>query len=130
MIVINNKWVTIYLILFLSSIQFGCSTNQSLPEKTGLLKPVKGYTGDLIGAEVKRVKLIPDENVVEIVVSIPQHLDEIETVNIIDKEGQQIKAAKPFEFSKDADGEANGIMIYLDKSRRLPFRLKFNAEQP
>ena len=101
-----------------------------LTEKTGLLQPVEGYTGELIGAEVTSVSPMPDNNMVEIIVSVPQPLDDIETVNIVNKEGKKIKSAKSFEFSKDADGESNGVIIYLEKSRRLPFRLKFNVEQP
>ena len=130
MILVNNRKVLIYLLLLLNSIQLGCSLNRPAPKKTGLLQPVEGYTGELIGAEVTSVSPVPDNNMVEIVVSVPQPLDDIETVNIVNKEGKKIKSAKSFEFSKDADGEPNGVIIYLEKSRRLPFRLKFNVEQP
>ena len=130
MILVNNRKVLIYLLLLLNSIQLGCSLTRSAPEKTGLLQPVEGYTGELIGAEVTSVSPVPDNNMVEIVVSVAQPLDDVETVNIVNKEGKKIKPAKSFEFSKDADGEPNGVIIYLEKSRRLPFRLKFNVEQP
>ena len=126
----KNTWVSIGLFFLLSSVQLGCSLNQPAPEKTGLLQPVEGYTGELIGAEVTSISPMPDNNMVEIVVSVPQPLDDVETVNIVNKEGKTIKPAKSFEFSKDADGESNGVIIYLEKSRRLPFRLKFNVEQP
>ena len=46
----KNTWVSIGLFCLLSSIQLGCSINRAAPEKTGLLQPVEGYTGQLIGA--------------------------------------------------------------------------------
>jgi len=121
----KNCHLSIMLVTLLAS----CVTTTSPPQKTGLLKPEKGYSGDLIGAEIKHIKLDPKDNITEITVLIPRDLDTIETVNVVDKDGKIIKTAKPYELSKDLDGDPNGVIIYLENSRRLPFRLHFNSEQ-
>ena len=126
----SNTRACFSLVAFIfSCVQLSCATDFSAPEKTGLLQPTEGYTGELIGAEVTRISPVPNENVVKIVVSVPQNPNEIETVDVVDEQGKKIDAAKPFEFSKDADGQPNGVIIYLTKKRQLPFLLNFNAAQ-
>ena len=125
-----NTRIFIGLFCFASCVQLSCIANNPVPKKTAMLKPIEGYTGELIGAEVTQVNPMPDENMVEIVVEVPQDLNDVESVNIVDQQDKKVETAKSFEFSKDADGEPNGVIIYLKKSRRLPFRLKFSTEQP
>ena len=114
-----------FMLLFLLA---SCTTTKA-PEKTGLLKPEVGYTGDLIGAEIKAIKQDPDENVTMITVLIPENPEAIETVRVVDKDGNRINTVKAYEFSKDAEGQPNGIIIYLSKPLKFAFRLQFNDEQ-
>lgn len=108
----------------------GCaSAGTSTPEQTDLLLPETGYKGGLIGAQVEQVNKLPEEGTTEIIVLIPGAPISIETVRVIDKDGKPIKTTKPYSLSKDADGESNGVIIYLDTHRQLPFRLQFNSEQ-
>jgi hypothetical protein len=124
----NSRRILIISLLSVVVVAAGCTWAKSAPEKTDLLKPKVGYTGELIGAEVQRVTPMATEGIIEIVVLIPENSEKIETVTIINKEGKKIKPAKQFEFSKDAEGNPNGVILYLAKPRRLPFRLRFNNE--
>ena len=114
-----------FMLLFLLA---SCATTKA-PEKTGLLRPEAGYTGDLLGAEIKAIKQDPDENITTITVLIPENPEAIETVRVVDKDGNRINTVKAYEFSKDADGQPNGLIIYLAKPRKLPFRLRLKDEQ-
>lgn len=64
-----------------------------------------------------------------ITVLIPEDPEAIETVRVVGKDGNRIKTAKIYEFSKDAEGNSNGLIVYLTKPRMLPFSLQFNDEQ-
>ncbi len=106
-----------------------CASTRSAPTQTDFLEPEVGYTGALIGAEIERITPLPEEGIVEIVISVPGAVEKIHSVSLVDKKGKKIQTAKPFEFNKNADGQPDGITIYLHKKRILPFRLKFNAQE-
>ncbi|WP_101756696.1 hypothetical protein [Oceanicoccus sp. KOV_DT_Chl] len=95
-------------------------------EKTGLLIPQAGYVGNEVGATVKQVSYDNDNQLTEIIVLVPQTEQQLHTIKIKDANEKTIKQAKPYSVQKNIDGEATGVILYINKQQTLPFRLYFS----
>lgn len=97
------------------------------PKQTGMLKPEQGYTGDVIGAKVLSVKPA-GERLQAVEVGLPD-IGSVNSVRVTDAEGNTVTQGRDFEYINDTERGRNGVIIYLDKKHKVPFRLNFN-DQP
>lgn len=108
------------------------------PAETGWLELVKGYRGDVMGAEVREVEAEPGEEGQgqKLVIAIPKasmaHPNEIEEVRVV---GQAPKKSKPllddFEYRwvENYDDDYYGLLIYYKEGTEVPIRLYMHSRE-
>ena len=100
--------------------------------ETGDLDLKEGFTDPTSGVKVEKVVITGTDEIQEITVSVPQSAGSIEEVVVTaprEKSLTTVIQKKRFELLKDYEHDRYGLVIYLDKSQKLPLRLYFNNPQ-
>ena len=100
--------------------------------ETGDLDLKEGFTDPTSGVKVEKVVITGKDEIQEITVSVPQSAGSIEEVVVTaprEKSRTTVIQKKRFELLKDYEHDRYGLVIYLDKSQKLPLRLYFNNPQ-
>jgi len=92
--------------------------------RTGVLKAVPGSTGDVFGSEVERVRVLSDETIQAIDISVPVPPEQVDQVEVISSSGNEVTQLKDAVIEPAANSGGSDITIYLPRSRKLQFRLK------
>ena len=90
--------------------------------ETSLLRPVPGYTGDALGAEVVGVSEDEDLQIIEL--SIPIDPEQVDRVTVTGTDGRPLEIRRPIEIMADPENNKVGITIPLSKKRNLGFRVQ------
>lgn len=99
--------------------------------QSGLIESRVGFIDGASGARVEAVEALAGEDRYRVLVSFPALKNgakrEIEEVLVTAPrlpDGEPLRAPS-YEFARDYDNDRYGFYIYLDKRRKLPFRLYF-----
>ena len=92
--------------------------------RTGMLKAVPGSTGDVFGSEVERVRILSDETMQAVEVSIPVPPDKIDQVEVISSSGNEVIQLREAEIEPSVNADGTDVTVYLPRNRKLQFRLR------
>lgn len=89
---------------------------------TGLLEREAGFVGDEIGTRVLEVDRSTD-GVTVLDLSLPPLGEDVDSVDVLDKEGRPIEQLRPAEIDGN-DNKRLGVRLYLKRAPKVDFRLR------
>ena len=98
--------------------------------RTGMLNAVPGSTGDVFGSEVERVRVLSDETMQAIDISVPVPPEQIDQVEVVSSSGNEVIQLKDAIIEPAANTGGSDITVYLPRSRKLQFRLRLIDTYP
>ncbi len=105
------------------------------PQQTGWLELVKGYKGDVMGAEVREVTSEPGQGR-QLIIAIPKvqlaDRDAIEEVRVVGRAPEKDEPVFDFnllqyEWVDDYDNDYYGLLIRYDDETSMPIRLYMHS---
>jgi hypothetical protein len=130
------RCLSIVVAITLSLLAFTSVAQEDEAPKPGMetdwLEFVKGYKGDVMGAEVREVE--QGEQGSKLVIAIPKvsmaDPDQIEEVRVVGQAPQEIDLIPEFEYEwvDDYDNDFYGLVIRFSDETRWPIRLYLHSD--
>lgn len=103
------------------------ASTANLPQKvyrTGVLKAEPGHIGDVYGAEVGRISILPDDVVQAIEITLPIEPHRVDQVEVVSTSGNPVEQVQAPEITPGDKGDNTRVKIFLPKREKWQFRLR------
>ena len=126
-------FLSLIIVLCFCSVSFAAAVNDSHQQKdtasktiaeTTFLRAKEGYTGDQLGAEVKKVSVDQEAEVRLVEVHIPYDPDRVDNIQIITESGKPLNRDSIAEVLNDYENDNIGIKFYLPRQKNWVFKVK------
>jgi hypothetical protein len=108
--------------------------------QTQWIEPVEGFHEDILGVEITAVEPVAAQEGVpegtQVKIMVPKAMlgdrDDIQEIIVIGKKPEEDKKPQvtiPHKWVADYDKDNYGLVVYLGKDGKLPFRLYFNIPE-
>jgi len=122
----------------ISSIESKTTIHDKASLETGYLETKPGFTGNVLGAEIKNISIgdKQETQIIDVILPIDPDDFDIDRVKILSKSGKPIYQDKSALIFEDYENDNVGIKLYLPKKKNLMFKLKLideseiNTKQP
>lgn len=95
--------------------------------ESALIELEVGYIGNELGIEVVHVSSNEEHRIIEL--DLPFVDGTIDDVRLLNNTGYEISGMKKYEVLKDHENNPTGLVLYLDKRQKKPFKLIYEITE-
>ena len=94
---------------------------------SSLLELESGFIGENLGVEVTQIVAEEKNQLIEL--DLPDLTGEIQTLKLVDEKNAPITTFKRYEVMRDHDNNPTGVMLYMDKRHKKPFKIIYEVNE-